>query len=205
MTSPAEESTRQRILREGTRLVRRKGLTATSISDLVEAAEIQRGSLYHYFSGKHELALAILQQAAEQFLDFLRRSLVGESPRERLHSFLNAAAEKKCAEESVGACIFGNTALEASDSDPELAAIVRNLFDEWAATLQPVIDEGQQQGEFREDMPSEMLARHIVIVLEGGLMQTRLRQDEEPFRQSIQCIKAFLEGNTDDDTEETDA
>lgn len=193
MTGSQQTPTRERILDAAKRLVHRQGLASTSISDVVEAADVRRGTLYHYFDSKHELAIALIRRAGENFLRFLRGSLVGDTPRDQLNGFLDAAYEKKRGECFVGGCIFGNFALETSDTDSELAAEVQDLFDEWAHILESIIEKGQQAGQFRRDLPPATLAQHIVIVLEGGLMQARLRKEEKMFRRSIQCIKTFLE------------
>jgi TetR/AcrR family transcriptional repressor of nem operon len=205
MMSSRSTPTRERILAEARKLIHRQGLRATSISDLLEAADVRRGTLYHYFSGKHEVAMAMLQEAAEEFMSFLDQSLEGPTPRERLYGFFDAAYEINSRGGFVGGCLFGNLALEASDTDPELQSAVTEVFDRWCGRLEPVIEAGQQCGQFRDDLPADVLARHVVMVIEGGLMQARLRKEGQVFSQSIQCIKAFLEGNTDDDIEETDA
>jgi TetR/AcrR family transcriptional repressor of nem operon len=205
MTSSCSTSTRERILAEARKLIHRKGLRATSISEILEAADVRRGTLYHYFSGKHELAVAMLNETSEEFMSFLDQSLDGPSPRDRLYGFFDAAYEINSRGGFVGGCLFGNIALEASDTDPELESAVTEVFDRWSGRLESVIEEGQQCGQFRSDLPSEVLARHVVMVIEGGLMQARLRKEGQIFSQSIQCIKAFLEGNSERDTEETNA
>ena len=205
MMSSRSTSTRERILAAARELIHRKGLRATSITDLLEAADIQRGTLYHYFSGKHEVAMAMLQWTEEEFLAFLDRSLDGATPRDRLYGFFDAAYRMNNERGFVGGCLFGNLALEGSDTDPELESAVTEVFDRWCGRLERVIEDGQQCGQFRSDLPSEVLARHVVMVIEGGLMQARLRKDGQVFSQSIQCIKAFLEGNTERDTEQTNA
>ena len=48
-----------------TRLFRRRGYPATSMQDLGEALGMNRGSLYHYISGKDELLWAILNRALD--------------------------------------------------------------------------------------------------------------------------------------------
>jgi AcrR family transcriptional regulator len=48
-----------------TRLFRQRGFHATSMQDLGEALGMNRGSIYHYISGKHELLWAILNRALD--------------------------------------------------------------------------------------------------------------------------------------------
>jgi TetR/AcrR family transcriptional regulator, transcriptional repressor for nem operon len=41
-------------------LFREKGYGATSVADLLKAADVNSGSLYNFFPGKQELLLAVL-------------------------------------------------------------------------------------------------------------------------------------------------
>lgn len=46
------ELTREKIIREARQIVNRKGLMDTSISDIISATGLKKGSLYFHFSGK---------------------------------------------------------------------------------------------------------------------------------------------------------
>ncbi|MFW5923138.1 MAG: TetR/AcrR family transcriptional regulator [Planctomycetota bacterium] len=185
-------NTRDRILDEAERLLHVKGLKGTSVSELVDAAEVQKGTLYHYFSGKQEVALRVIERAGDRFITFIQSSMQGGDPMEQLYAFIEAARQKKEDQSFVGGCLFGNTALEASDTNPELSAAVEQVFDRWAKLLGPVIEEGQKKGQIRADMPADDLAYHVIAVLEGGIMQSRLRKDATIFNSNVECLKRFL-------------
>lgn len=57
--------TKRRILEEAERLLLEKGYDATTISDITEAAGIQRASFYTYFTSKQDVLLAIGHDAEE--------------------------------------------------------------------------------------------------------------------------------------------
>src|SRR3954470_12133799 len=63
MTDSASETqsdTRHRIVSTAMRLFWEKGYGSTSIAEILQAAKINSGSLYHYFGGKQDLLLAVL-------------------------------------------------------------------------------------------------------------------------------------------------
>ncbi len=193
MESTNGRSTRERILDEAERMFHRKGIGATSINNLIEAADVQRGTLYHYFSGKQELAMHVIRRAGEKHMSFVEQSLSGNTPQTQLYSFLDAALDRHRETRFAGGCLFGNIALEASGEKPEIAEIARNVFDQWADVMARVIEAGQECGQFRTDQTARALAYHVIVVLEGGIMQGRLRRDAEIFRTNIECLKQFLE------------
>jgi len=66
MTTPIPARPREAALQAtATRLFRQRGYHATSMQDLGEALGMNRGSLYHYISGKDELLWAILNRALD--------------------------------------------------------------------------------------------------------------------------------------------
>lgn len=66
MTTPLPARPREAELHAAaTRLFRQRGYHATSMQDLGEALGMNRGSLYHYISGKDELLWAILNRALD--------------------------------------------------------------------------------------------------------------------------------------------
>ena len=187
-SAPAKE----RLLNEATRLVQEKGFGATSINDLLAAVGLKKGSLYFHFESKRELGLSVLERARFQFAEFRRAALSGETPVARLHHFFEAVLSAQRQTGFVGGCLWGNTALEMSDTDAEYATFVAEVFDEWIAQIEAVIVAGQAEGQFRADVSACQLASHVVAAIEGGVMQSRLRKADEPLRSVLDSLEALL-------------
>src|SRR5438046_7823455 len=54
-------STRDRLIQTGMKLFWEKGYGSTSVADLLQAAGVNSGSLYHFFPGKQDLLVAVLE------------------------------------------------------------------------------------------------------------------------------------------------
>jgi TetR/AcrR family transcriptional repressor of nem operon len=54
-------------------------------------------------------------------MEFLSKALGGDNPGENIENFFRCALDKHLATGFVGGCIFGNAALEMSDSITEFA------------------------------------------------------------------------------------
>ncbi len=61
------EETKRRITDKAKQLFIRKGFGAVSMNEVCEAAEVSKGSLYHYFKSKDELFLQVLEEDSEQW------------------------------------------------------------------------------------------------------------------------------------------
>src|ERR1700744_4510090 len=56
------KSTREHLIDVGVGLMHRNGYNATGLSDILNAADVPKGSFYHHFSSKEEFAAAVLEQ-----------------------------------------------------------------------------------------------------------------------------------------------
>jgi len=170
-----------------------KGFDRTSVSELVAEAGVQRGSLYHYFPGKDDLGLAVLERDRVQFMAMLDETLSAPGDAEgALHAFFHAALQKHTDKGFVGGCLWGNTALEMSDTNPVFAKLVAQVFETWQAKVADVLRRGQVEGAFRTDLAAEDLARLVVASIEGGIMMARLAKSPQPFKACLDSLKTLL-------------
>ena len=185
-------STRERVLDEAARLIRRRGFRGMSLSELLAAADVRKGSLYFHFRSKRDLGLSVLERERTRFMAFLRATLQAGTPEARLYHFFDGALAAHRHMGFVGGCLWGNTALEMSDTDEGLTAFVARVFAEWTELIEAVIADGQAAGRFRADVTARTLARHVIAAIEGGIMQSRLKKAEGPLRCVLDSLKTLL-------------
>jgi len=185
--------TKERILDEATKIVIQKGFQATSISDILNATGMKKGSLYFHYSEKNVLIHAILDKVQEDFMRFLDSSISGSSPGEALNNFFDNVLKKHQEAEFIGGCIFGNTALEMGDKCEDISKKIGDVFDKWMQKLTEVIKSAQTSRQIRYDISADMLAHHIVAALEGGIMLSRLNKDEKSLRDCIDSLKLLIQ------------
>lgn len=78
---PRTSDARERIVTSAARLFLERSYQAVGVDELCRAADVRKGSFYHYFPSKSELAKAVIDLHAEAFA---RR--LSDSPRRRLRS-----------------------------------------------------------------------------------------------------------------------
>jgi TetR/AcrR family transcriptional repressor of nem operon len=187
------EMSREKILETACELFKTKGFTATTVTDLVGATGMQKGSIYFHFSGKEELAREVLGKTREDLGEFLSCALSGPDPGACLDHYLACTLEKHLATGFVGGCIIGNTALEMSDFHPEFSGAIDRIFDEWISRVATTVADAQKAGQIRDDLGSETLARQIIATIEGGIMMSRLKKDDQPLRECLDALRVTLE------------
>ena len=82
------------ILRNAARLFARKGYERSSIGDLVEACELSRGAIYHYFDSKEAILFAMLDSLVRDLLANLESAIAGGgAPLEKFEQVIKAFVE----------------------------------------------------------------------------------------------------------------
>jgi TetR/AcrR family transcriptional repressor of nem operon len=167
-------------------------LNLGSINDIIQAVGIKKGTLYYYFSSKDELGLAVLERDRDDFLSFLETNLSGKDPQKALDRFFRATFKKHKDTGFEGGCLWGNTALEMSDTNPVYKKVVEKVFAEWIDKVESVILRGQDTGQIRTDRSAGELAHVVVAGIEGGIMMSRITKRDYPFKSCLDSIRTML-------------
>ena len=193
MKTPTKgELTRARVIREARILITARGFKNTTINEIIQATGVKKGAMYFHFSSKDELGLAVLTDARDEFFAFLDQAVAGDSPMERLNAMMAALLRQQENTHFVGGCLFGNTALEMSDSHEEFARIIQAVFVHWIDLLTEIILRGQEDGTITSALPARSLAKTVVAVVEGGIMMARASKKTSDFTDCTRTVNALL-------------
>lgn len=77
--SEIPDDRRQAVIHEAARLFGTKGYEGTSMRDIAAAVKILPGSLYHHFSSKEDLFVAVYAFAVSQSLDAVRTAIASQT------------------------------------------------------------------------------------------------------------------------------
>ena len=121
---------RERLVDSGSELMHERGYTAVGVSEICSAAGVKKGSFYHFFPSKVDLALAVIDRHSTAASDALAELVEGTAPPlERLTTYLEGLRQGQVAlRQSCGkvlGCPIGNLGLEMSTQQPELRERLR--------------------------------------------------------------------------------
>ncbi len=186
------EKTREHILKKTREVLISQGFYGTSISSIIEATGVKKGNLYYHFPSKEELGLAVLDDARQEFLSFLRQSLEGDDPLEEILTSAEAIFRELQGKDFIGGCLFGNTALEMVDSNPEFARVIRDVFSSWTEEYHRKLVEADGLGLPAGTMGPSLLARTLVALIEGWIMLVRVSKKEEDVQDCLTALRTIL-------------
>ncbi|KLJ02251.1 TetR/AcrR family transcriptional regulator [Streptomyces albidoflavus] len=144
----------RRLLAAATRLFADQGYDRTSVQEIVEAAGVTKGALYHYFGSKEDLlqeVYARLLRLQQERLDMYAGSQ--EPVEERLRA---AAADVVVTtiENLDDASIFFRSMHQLS---PEKNKQVRAERRRYHERFRALVEEGQRAGVFTSDIPADLV------------------------------------------------
>jgi TetR/AcrR family transcriptional regulator, transcriptional repressor for nem operon len=190
--TPKGIATRNRIVAVAAELILEHGMESTRLEEIQGAAHVSASQLYHYFTDKNALILAVIEHQTELVLGGQRAML------ERLDSF---AALEEWREEivvsiesmhCVGGCPLGSLAGSLAESDPIARAALADSFARWQELLESGLELMRERGELRSDIDANALALGILASVQGGLLLSQTRRDSTAVRIALDLSIAYL-------------
>ncbi|WP_216216534.1 TetR/AcrR family transcriptional regulator [Amycolatopsis aidingensis] len=144
----------RRLLAVATRLFAEQGFDRTSVQEIVTAAGVTKGALYHYFGSKDDLLSEIYGRVLREQTERLEKFAVTAAPlRERL-----ASAASDVVVSSIANLDDTKIFMESMHQlAPEKQRAVRAERRRYHERFRGLIEEGQRTGEFRTDKPAEVI------------------------------------------------
>lgn len=190
------EETRNHVLFTAMNLINIKGYGATSITDITEATGVKKGNLYFHFSSKEDLVYAMIEKARDEYNTYLHSRTRGANSLEKLYSIFDAIYHFHKKKNFIGGCIFGNMALELSDTNYRFAQLIDSIFSGWMQTFKKLLVEATSEKLINPRIDIDAAAVHIVSSLEGAVMLSRVAKNSNRFLQTTDILKSMLEANS---------
>ena len=191
MTAPVRD-TRARIVEAAMELFWLKGYGSTSIADILSRSEVNSGSLYHYFPGKQDLLVAVLEGYRDGIGPMLLDPAWAEvdDPIDRIFALLAKYRQLIVDTDCAYGCPIGSLALELHEPDPVVRARLAENFDAWTAAVRTCLEEAGDRLPRSADRPA--LAEFALTVMEGAVMQARTHRDVAYFDRAVAQLRAHF-------------
>lgn len=182
--------TRQSVLDIALRTASRVGLHGLTIGSLAEQAELSKSGLFAHFRSKQALQLAVLEYAADRFVDFVLRPALkaprGEPRvRELFERWLSWDSQP-------GGCVFVAASTEFDDDRGPVRDRLADNQRDWFETLATIFRSGVADGQFRADADPEQFAQDLHGVLLACHHMKRLLGDPHAEQRARQAVDALL-------------
>ena len=170
-----------RLMEAATELIWENSYGSTSVDDICNAAGVKKGSFYHFFKSKSELAIAALEADWKK-----KKSTIDEifsptvPPLERLTNYFDFVAQRqeaaRCECGSVLGCPLFSLGCEISTQDREIGEKVREILDRYVKYFESAIRDAHAQGEIVAPDPKTK-ATMLFAFFQGTMVQARIRNE----------------------------
>jgi len=181
--------TRTRIILAAMELFWEKGFNSTSVADILSRSQVNSGSLYHFFPGKQDVLIGVL----EAYRDGIGEMLLApawdgvDDPIEKIFALLGRYRRHIVETDCVYGCPIGSLALELHEPDPAVRGLLAANFANWTAAIEARLAEAATR--LPADLDRRSLAEFVLTAMEGGVMQARTHRDVAYFDRMVAMLR----------------
>ncbi|WDF48860.1 TetR/AcrR family transcriptional regulator [Paenibacillus sp. KACC 21273] len=162
-----KKNTLQDIMDIGLSLIQERGYNGFSYADISEAIGIRKASIHYHFATKNDLAQAILNRYQKDFSENLNAiNTKFQKPLEKIKAYF--ALYRATLESNSKLCLCSMMAAEIHSFPSEIRQQINSFFENNANWLDPILEEGKNNGEFRFSNRTNDQAKILVAFVQGA-------------------------------------
>lgn len=178
------EGRRAELLNAAIAVIEEEGFAGASLRKVAQRAGCTTGAVTYYFANKEAMMAAVIESRFDTFDTLLGRGDAKVDLRAGFERWLDLSRS-----DLRGGWVAGLQLLVHARHDPALAAVYQRRYGRYRERFAAMLEEGQQRGVIRKDIPAELLADHLSAMGDGWMMLLPIEGDRfEPSR-----IKALLD------------
>ena len=183
-----------RLLDATIKVVRTKGYTATRVEDVCAEAGVTKGSFFHHFKTKDDLALAALAhwkfRADNLFLHADYQLL--PDPLDRILAYVDFRKAILTGELPEYTCFAGTMLQEMYATNPEIRAACERSICGHAAALAADIEAAMQNHPVADEVTAESLALHTQCVIQGAFILAKAKGGAAVAADCIDHLRRYM-------------
>ncbi len=172
---PRQKVTKEFVTHQALKIFRLQSYHKTTMADIAHSCGLLKGSIYHYFSGKDDLMIAVMEYVHKFFKEniFIHAYDKELEPEERMKQMI--AVAKKVYLGPEGGDLMGNIGLETAHVNPEFSNPIRVFFKDYIRAFKAIYVERYPEDE------AQRLAELALSELQGALVLSRILKKKDLF------------------------
>lgn len=195
MTPPLPRDVKTRLLDAALRVIRTKGYAAATVDDLCAAAGVSKGSFFHHFESKEDLAVA----AAAHFAagaDALFAAAPYREPadaRERLLGYVDFRTRLMRGDLPDFTCLLGTMVQETYATHPAIREACATHITDHASDVARDVAEAKNAYAPAAPWSAESLALFTQAVIQGAFILAKASKDPNVAAECLGHLRRYIE------------
>jgi len=195
-----DTGTRQKLIDTANNLIWTSSYGAVSVDDICKAAGVKKGSFYHYFPSKQDLAITTMEEYYEQVIkpDMERLMAANLTTVQRLEQMADSVIEEQKGTLAkygrVCGCPLGALASEMiTESSTEIASKVEEMFGRCKFYMRQILAQAADEGLItKEEIDSKTEEVHDFVT--GQMMMARIHNSLDGLERDLKSGVARIVG-----------
>jgi TetR/AcrR family transcriptional repressor of nem operon len=188
------ENSRTRLLTATIDLVRANGYAATRVEDVCEAAGVTKGSFFHHFASKEDLAIAAARHWNERAAKLFSQAPYRAEPDslQRLLAYIRFRKELLAGDIWEWSCYAGTTIQETHETYPAIREACAQSIAAHVAMLRAMVEDVLREYPV-PGLRADSLAAHFQTVIQGAFVMAKAQQDRRVASDSLDHLYRYVE------------
>jgi TetR/AcrR family transcriptional regulator, transcriptional repressor for nem operon len=194
MAEQTQHESKTRLLGAALHVIRAKGYAATTVDDICHSAGLTKGSFFHHFKSKDDLALSAAAYWSELTEGFFAAGPYHHStdPLERLLGYVDFRGEILQGELADYTCLLGTLVQETYATHPDIRAACDKGMSTHIAHITRDIEAAKQLYAPDAAWSAESVGYFIQSVLQGAFIFAKAKQGPEIVREDLAHLRRYL-------------
>jgi TetR/AcrR family transcriptional repressor of nem operon len=190
----APHESKIRLLNSALDVIRAKGYAGTTVDDICHEAGITKGSFFHHFKSKDELALAAAAYWTSLTEGFFAAAPYrkAKDPLDRIFGYLEFRGAILTGEIPEYTCLLGTLVQETYETHPEIRSACDRGMTSHIAVLTGDIEAAKQRYVPAASWSAESVGYFIQAVLQGSFIFAKAKQSPDVVRENLAHLRRYL-------------
>ena len=193
MNSVTHQS-KTKLLDAALQVIRTRGYSATTVEDICNAAGVTKGSFFHHFKGKEDLAISAANYWSEMTSGLFESAPYHAhvDPLDRVMGYIDFRKAILQGTLPEFTCLVGTMVQETFDTAPAIRDACERSISSHAATVAVDIAEAMKVHNIQADWTAESLALHTQAVLQGAFILAKAKGKAQIAGDSVDHLRRYV-------------
>ncbi len=187
------DKTRKNLLEIASCLFQQKGYNGTSLSDIINKAEVSKGALYHHFSNKQELLYAVVDELFKEQSKARWEPLAkANDPIEAMALSIEEISENASQDDMCNGCPIHNLLAELGATDDGLRVRIDGIFCSAQSSILNAIERAKELNQVSHTVDSKRVSTLIMCTLNGMPQMVTSCQNRDVFKEITSALSDYI-------------